>query len=86
MHRIVVNYDYEVPFAKRNRWLGWSTSGIVTFQTGSPFTSVDSGADTNQDGEFGDRLAYVGTGPENGSLTAETLGQRATSKRQILLR
>ncbi len=38
-HRFVVSYSYDLPFLKANRWLGgWSVSGIVTAQSGVPFT------------------------------------------------
>jgi hypothetical protein len=69
-HRLVVSYNYELPFAKGHRWIGgWSASGIVSFQTGLPFTFINSGADANQDGEFGDRLTYTGTGNAINGLT-----------------
>lgn len=51
-HIVTINYSYEVPFfAKSENFLlrnvlgGWQTSGIVTFQTGIPFTAATSNYD-----------------------------------------
>jgi len=42
-HRWILNYDYEIPFAKNNPILGgWDVSGVFTLQSGTPFTVVDS--------------------------------------------
>ena len=47
-HRLVVSYDYEVPFfAHAHGWQGavlshWSVAGISTFQSGAPFRVTDS--------------------------------------------
>ena len=57
-HRLVVSYNYELPFAKwagiGNHGLGrlahgWSINGVTTFQSGTPFSVLDSGALTLQD-------------------------------------
>jgi TonB dependent receptor-like, beta-barrel len=48
-HRLSASYSYDLPFGKGRHWLadagwvstvlsGWQTSGIVTLQTGRPFT------------------------------------------------
>lgn len=47
-HRFVASYGYDLPFGKGQRWLnsglagmllsGWQSYGILTFQTGRPFT------------------------------------------------
>jgi Carboxypeptidase regulatory-like domain/TonB dependent receptor-like, beta-barrel len=38
-HRLSVSYAYDLPVAKGHRLLGgWQTFGILTFQTGRPFT------------------------------------------------
>jgi hypothetical protein len=48
-HRLSVGYSYDLPFGKGRRWVddvgwlttaltGWQTLGIVTLQTGRPFT------------------------------------------------
>lgn len=47
-HRLVVSYVYDFPFfasatgAKAALLKGWGVSGIVTFQSGRPFTVLDS--------------------------------------------
>lgn len=51
-HVLTINYSYELPFFMnsqnfflRNVLGGWQTSGIVTFQTGIPFTAATSNFD-----------------------------------------
>jgi len=62
-HRVVVSFNYDLPFLKTNRWIGgWSANGIVSYQTGTPFSVTDSGVDSNGDGQFNDRGAYIGPG------------------------
>ena len=82
--RFVTSFNYELPFFRGNRWLGgWSVSGIVTLQSGQPFSVVDTcgTCDTNQDGIFGDRASYsgqtiVGHGsPANGYLVQSAFSQ-----------
>jgi hypothetical protein len=71
-HRFSLNYTYELPVFKGNRWIGgWSTSGIVSFQTGVPFSlySSSSSNDANKNGTNNDRLAYTGSGPITSVLT-----------------
>jgi hypothetical protein len=51
-------------FSNLNRWAGavingWSLSGIVTLQSGSPF-NVTTGSDTNLDGNNNDRTNLIG--------------------------
>lgn len=47
-HRFIVSYAYQLPFFskssgfKRAALAGWNVDGIVTFQSGRPFTVVDS--------------------------------------------
>ena len=47
-HRFIVSYAYQLPFFskasgfERAALSGWSVDGIVTFQSGRPFTVVDS--------------------------------------------
>jgi hypothetical protein len=37
--RFTLSYAYDLPFCKRHRWLGgWQSFGVLTFQTGQPFT------------------------------------------------
>ncbi len=46
-HRLIVSYDYDLPIPKRaflgsQAFQGWSMSGIVTYQSGLPFSITDS--------------------------------------------
>ncbi len=64
-HRFVASFDYEFPFFKDNRFLGgWVATGIVSVQSGVPFSvfSGSSSQDSNGDGYFTDRAAYIGSG------------------------
>jgi hypothetical protein len=51
-HRFVVSYVYDLPFfrdatgAKKAVLGGWSVSGVTIFQSGTPFSIIDSGAAT----------------------------------------
>ena len=37
--RFTLSYAYDLPFGKGHRWLGgWQSFGVLTFQTGPPFT------------------------------------------------
>jgi hypothetical protein len=55
-HRFVTSFDYELPFfrsstnAVQHVLGGWRWSGIVTLQSGRPFTVADS-SDPNRDGD-----------------------------------
>jgi len=60
-HRLVISYNYELPFAKwagiENRGLGkvvhgWSINGVTTFQSGTPYLIADFGSYTLQDTDF----------------------------------
>ncbi|MFN6963141.1 MAG: carboxypeptidase regulatory-like domain-containing protein [Pyrinomonadaceae bacterium] len=50
-HILTINYIYEIPFFNKQQDLlgkvlgGWQASGIVTYQTGLPFTATVSGYD-----------------------------------------
>ncbi|MFL6354447.1 MAG: carboxypeptidase regulatory-like domain-containing protein [Bryobacteraceae bacterium] len=62
-HLLTFNYVYDLPFFTHKGFLhtvlgGWQTSGLVTFQTGTPFSVVN--------GVFGDN-AGVGNGIGTGS-------------------
>jgi len=83
-HRLVANFIYEVPtlgFAKDNGVLkrifgGWQISGIVTRQSGQPFTIV-TGVDSNGNGAGGDRPNFNPAGqiirdPVTGNLRTFT--------------
>jgi Carboxypeptidase regulatory-like domain len=49
-HRLIINYSWELPIFKQAKGLthallgGWYISGITTFQSGAPFTVLDSAA------------------------------------------
>jgi hypothetical protein len=48
-HRLVISYSYELPVPSGNFWnnqffKGWAISGIVTYQSGLPFSLFDSTA------------------------------------------
>jgi Carboxypeptidase regulatory-like domain len=68
-HRFVVSYRYDLPFvasatgAKKILLQGWSVSGITIFQSGTPFSVIDSAAGT----------AFLGSG-----LTTTLGGQLAS--------
>jgi hypothetical protein len=59
-HRAAITYTYEVPF-KNEGFLkyvldGWFTSGVISFQSGTPETIYIGGYDQNGDGEaYNDR-------------------------------
>jgi Carboxypeptidase regulatory-like domain len=67
-HRLVVSYNYDLPFfssatgAKRTFLYGWTLAGITTFQSGTPFSVIDSGSGT----------AFLGSG-----LTTTLTGELA---------
>jgi len=74
-HRLSVGYVYDLPFGKgktlspANPFLqyvvsGWEASGIVTLQSGSPFT-VTSGYDTANTGSGGQRPNRIASGNLN---------------------
>jgi len=65
-HKFITDFNYEVPFFKDNRWLGgWEATGIITVQSGAPFSVFNSSSseDANADGIFSDRAVFLGSGP-----------------------
>lgn len=55
-HRFTQSFIWDLPFFARSKLLGgWQLAGIVTLQTGQPFTVVSS-VDVNLDGNLTDRL------------------------------
>ncbi len=55
-HRSISYFNYDLPFFSKNQFLGgFQLNGVVTLQTGQPFT-VNQGVDTNRDGNLTDRL------------------------------
>jgi hypothetical protein len=72
-HRFVSSFVWDLPWQPRRKLLGgWQLAGIVTQQTGQPFT-VNSSVDVNLDGNLTDRLnTLVGVREVNrGSLRYE---------------
>jgi hypothetical protein len=51
-HRSITSFVYQLPFYRSKKGLaalalgGWETSGVLTLQSGSPFTLMDSGGGT----------------------------------------
>src|SRR5438067_509448 len=64
-HRLVFNYVWDLPvFRGDSNWAGkllggWQLNGIVTFQSGAPFT-IANGRDRNGDGQVGPDRPDVG--------------------------
>ena len=55
-HRFVQSFTWDLPvFTQSNVLGGWQFAGIVTLQTGQPFTVISS-VDANLDGNLTDRL------------------------------
>jgi outer membrane receptor protein involved in Fe transport len=53
-HRGVFSYNYDLPFAKGNRWMGgWQVNGIFSIQSGVPIPIFDLNNDLNADGLVG---------------------------------
>jgi hypothetical protein len=75
-NRFIVNFTYQLPFARNSRGLikqiaaNWQTNGIVTLQSGSPFTVYDS-RDRSLTGSSGDRPNIICNNPNlpNGQRT-----------------
>ena len=69
-HRFVISYRYELPFYrdaegwKRLALGGWAISGITIFQSGTPFSILDSSAGT----------AFIGGGLQSGTSGAQLAG------------
>ena len=54
--RMVANFIWDMPFAETKLYGGWQLAGILTMQSGQPFT-VNSAIDINRDGNL--RLQYM---------------------------
>jgi Carboxypeptidase regulatory-like domain len=89
-HRFVTSFNYELPFAKMlhiddhgfgRAANGWEVDGVVTFQSGSPFTMIDSSANNleDTDGINGFNFATLAPGKTLGSaLTHGSVQSRVT--------
>jgi hypothetical protein len=63
-HRFVSTLSYDLPFWRKNRWIGgWGVNSIISFQTGHPVSPYSSSNtyDLNHDGHFSDRLVPIGS-------------------------
>jgi hypothetical protein len=64
-HRFVMSFLWE-PFPTRNVWLrGWQLNGIMTYQSGQPFTPINASpfsacADSNGDGSVSNDRPNIG--------------------------
>jgi len=68
-HKFVTDFNYEIPFYKENRWIGgWELTGILTLQTGAPFSVFHGGQDPNADGILTDRASFIGSGSYNSTI------------------
>jgi hypothetical protein len=73
-HMFVASAAYDLSRGSTNRFFGgWQMSGILTMQTGQPFT-VNSSIDVNEDGNLTDRLNTLnGLNIDNNGRTAITV-------------
>jgi hypothetical protein len=82
-HRFIVSYAYQLPFYpnatgfKRAALSGWSVDGIVTFQSGRPFTIVDSAGGSDYT-PIGPDQSTASIAPGFNAQTAYTHGDLAT--------
>lgn len=74
-HRVVVSFNYDLPFFHGNRLLGgWTTNGILSWNTGAPIGLFDSGSDSNKDGTRIDRPNYIGSGSITSHIIKKEVG------------
>jgi hypothetical protein len=91
-HRFIASYSWDIPAPKSGIWgtpliQGWTISGIVTYQSGLPFSLIDSssgGAFGNSGNNFGTGL-LVCNATQITSLPTCTPGT-ATTIQQIMAR
>ena len=71
-HRIVVSFNYDLPFFHGNRWIGgWTTNSIISWNTGSPIGLYDSSSDANKNGVRSDRPEFEGPGSILGTIVGK---------------
>jgi len=62
-HRVVVSFNYDLPFFQGNKFLGgWTVNSIIQWNTGAPIGFYDSATDANKDGNRTDRPEFIGPG------------------------
>jgi hypothetical protein len=74
-HSAVVTLNYVTQWRKKSLlWGGWGISPIITIQSGTPFSIVDSSGsyDPNRDGRLLDRAVYTGTGGYKSAINHNT--------------
>jgi hypothetical protein len=81
--RTVAHFVWDVPFGKQTLLGGWRLSGILTAQSGPPYT-VNSAVDVNRDGNLTDRLNST-SGLLFGSADRRTLLQLAPGTNPVNL-
>jgi outer membrane receptor protein involved in Fe transport len=90
--RFVTSFSYDLPFLKNNRWLGgWGMNGIISLQSGVPFTPYTSGYDLNRNGLLTDRVTpttaaastYTGGNPADGYVNVDQWAPRDASNKII---
>ena len=69
-HRVVVSFNYDLPFFHGNRWLGgWTTNSIVSWNTGAPIgLYVDTSATRMQTASVPTGRNLLGSGGVLGSV------------------
>jgi hypothetical protein len=71
-HRVVVSFNYDLPFFRGNRLLGgWATNSIISWNTGAPIGLWDQSSDPNQDGTASNRPEFIGSGSVKGSIVGK---------------
>ena len=82
-HRFVTSFNYELPFAKMlhiddhgfgRAANGWEVDGVVTFQSGSPYTIIDSSANNLEDTDGINALNFATLAPGRTLHSALTHG------------
>ena len=71
-HRVVVSFNYDLPFFHGNRWIGgWTTNSIISWNTGAPIGLWDQSSDANADGTRSNRPEFIGAHGVNGSIVGK---------------
>jgi hypothetical protein len=73
-HRVVVSFNYDLPFFHGNRWIGgWTVNSIISWNTGAPIGLFDGSSDSNRDGTRIDRPEFIGSGSVLGSIKGKEM-------------
>jgi Carboxypeptidase regulatory-like domain len=80
-HRVVVSFDYDLPFFQGNRWIGgWTVNSIISWNTGAPIGLYDSSSDANKNGVRSDRPEFMGPG----DVLSSVISKKANGVYQFL--